>query len=277
MRSAPTRRWLLESWPGRGDAAGDLLDRGAVSRGRAVGASRPVRRRLRFTGASAAFTVPPGVTTLTVTALGAQGGAGAAGTSPGGLGGSVTATLTVAPGETLNVFVGGQGGTGLRFRPVVPAASMAAGQAAQAFSAAAEAARPTSARAVAHCQIVWLSQGAVVAAPQSQRRRRRRGHNWCHWLRQPLPVCRERRWRWHSVVRWIGRGKPHEQSQQRSARGFRHRRRGRTRHSGRGSRRRRRWRLLRRRRRRRRLRESGLRGWWWWIVVGCARGRAHAR
>jgi hypothetical protein len=52
-------------------------------------------------------------------------------------------------------------------RPVGLAASTAAGQAAQAqpLSTAAEAARPTSAKAVAHCQIVWLSQGAVAAAP----------------------------------------------------------------------------------------------------------------
>ncbi len=61
-----------------------------------------------FTGGPQTFTVPPLVTTLTVTAQGAQGGFG----SPGGRGGSVTATLTVVPGEILNVFVGGQGGIG---------------------------------------------------------------------------------------------------------------------------------------------------------------------
>ena len=58
-----------------------------------------------FTGGVQTFTVPPGVTTLTVTAQGAQGGLG-----PLAAGGSVTATLTVDPGEILNVFVGGQGG-----------------------------------------------------------------------------------------------------------------------------------------------------------------------
>ncbi len=61
-----------------------------------------------FTNGPQNFTVPPLVTTLTVTALGAQGGFG----SPGGLGGGVTATLTVVPGEILSVFVGGQGGLG---------------------------------------------------------------------------------------------------------------------------------------------------------------------
>ena len=62
-------------------------------------------------GGMQTFRVPAGVTSLMVTALGAQGGAGAAGTSPGGLGGSVTATLAVVPDDTLNVFVGEQGGT----------------------------------------------------------------------------------------------------------------------------------------------------------------------
>ena len=65
-----------------------------------------------FTGDVQPFTVPAGVTTLTVIAEGAQGGTGGLGV-PCGLGGSVTATLTgVVPGEALNVFVGGQGGTG---------------------------------------------------------------------------------------------------------------------------------------------------------------------
>ena len=56
-----------------------------------------------FTGGAQAFTVPPGVTTLTVTAQGAEGG------GPGGFGGTVVATLTVLPGDILDVFVGGQG------------------------------------------------------------------------------------------------------------------------------------------------------------------------
>lgn len=53
-----------------------------------------------FTGASQTFVVPSGATSLTVSAFGAQG-------RRGGLGGSVTATLTVTPGETLFINVGG--------------------------------------------------------------------------------------------------------------------------------------------------------------------------
>ena len=65
-----------------------------------------------YTGGAQTFTVPPGVTTLTVTAQGAQGGDTAPAASNAGLGGSVTATLTAVAGETLSVFVGGQGAAG---------------------------------------------------------------------------------------------------------------------------------------------------------------------
>ena len=46
---------------------------------------------------------------MTIQALGGQGGLGFDG-SGGGKGGSVTATISVTPGETLAIFVGGQGG-----------------------------------------------------------------------------------------------------------------------------------------------------------------------
>jgi hypothetical protein len=70
----------------------------------------------RFTGREQRFTVPTGVTKITVTANGARGnegvGDGASGAEydlPGGLGGRVTATITVRPGENLTIFVGGSG------------------------------------------------------------------------------------------------------------------------------------------------------------------------
>lgn len=69
-----------------------------------------------------AFTVPAGVTSLTVTAYGAAGGAGAvaaragdadeSATVPGGAGGSATALLDVESGEVLRVHVGTRGGDG---------------------------------------------------------------------------------------------------------------------------------------------------------------------
>jgi hypothetical protein len=55
-----------------------------------------------------AFTVPAGISSISVTAIGAAGGAGC---STGGEGASVSATITVAPGELLQVGVGAPGGT----------------------------------------------------------------------------------------------------------------------------------------------------------------------
>ena len=54
------------------------------------------------------FTVPASVTTATFKLLGAQGGS-SPGTAPGGLGGSVTATLSVTPGQVFQVNVGAHG------------------------------------------------------------------------------------------------------------------------------------------------------------------------
>jgi len=62
-----------------------------------------------FTGAVQVFTVPVGVTSVTITALGAQGGSNAMGVV-GGQGGQATGTLAVTPGDVLNVYVGGTNG-----------------------------------------------------------------------------------------------------------------------------------------------------------------------
>jgi hypothetical protein len=65
-----------------------------------------------FTGAMQTFVVPVGVTSLVVTAQGAEGGVGGTNNAGSGLGGSITATLAVTAGTILNIFVGGQGGAG---------------------------------------------------------------------------------------------------------------------------------------------------------------------
>jgi hypothetical protein len=62
-----------------------------------------------YTGAEQQFVVPTGVTSVTIQAFGAQGGTLANGVNTSGSGGSVTATIPVTPGETLFVYVGGQG------------------------------------------------------------------------------------------------------------------------------------------------------------------------
>ena len=59
-----------------------------------------------YTGAIQTFTVPAGVTSITIEALGAQGG------GSGGLGAKMTGTFTVTPGQVLQVLVGGLGGNG---------------------------------------------------------------------------------------------------------------------------------------------------------------------
>ncbi|HXL92467.1 MAG TPA: HYR domain-containing protein [Streptosporangiaceae bacterium] len=55
------------------------------------------------------FTVPPGVTSITAAAYGAQGGDG--NLSTGGEGGEAQATFAVNPGDPVEVLVGGQGGS----------------------------------------------------------------------------------------------------------------------------------------------------------------------
>jgi hypothetical protein len=60
-----------------------------------------------FTGAMQTWVVPVGVTSITIDAYGAQGGFD--GTVAGGLGGYATGTLSVTPGSTINIYVGGKG------------------------------------------------------------------------------------------------------------------------------------------------------------------------
>ena len=64
-----------------------------------------------YTGSYQAFKVPVGVTSITVTAYGAQGGTCTigCGSRNGGLGGSIQAVVSVTPGQVLFVYVGGMG------------------------------------------------------------------------------------------------------------------------------------------------------------------------
>lgn len=66
-----------------------------------------------FTGAEQTFVVPQGVTQMEIEAFGAQGGVGTGPTGGvAGLGSSSKSTVAVTPGQTLFIYVGGQGGTG---------------------------------------------------------------------------------------------------------------------------------------------------------------------
>jgi Glycine rich protein/SprB repeat/Secretion system C-terminal sorting domain len=76
-------------------------------------ATAQVTTTFNYTGTVQTYTVPAGVTTITVDVYGAQGGFGynVPSVTPG-LGGRVQATVAVTPLEVLNIYVGGQGGPG---------------------------------------------------------------------------------------------------------------------------------------------------------------------
>ncbi len=73
------------------------------------GGGGPVTQTFNFTGALQTFTVPVGVTSINISAMGAKGGDAAVG-GIGGNGGTATGTLAVTPGQVLNIYVGGQNG-----------------------------------------------------------------------------------------------------------------------------------------------------------------------
>ena len=58
-----------------------------------------------YAGSIQTYTVPAGVTSVTIEAYGAQGGNG------GGLGAEISGTFNVIPNQVLNILVGGEGGT----------------------------------------------------------------------------------------------------------------------------------------------------------------------
>jgi Glycine rich protein len=121
-----------------------------------------------LTYAEQTFVVPTGVTRVTITASGASGGASAYESGVSGLGGWVRATIPVTPGESLAVFVGGQG-----YRSYSSSSGLGGfngGGASNCYDTvsdcsvgAAEAARPTFARAGMACRTASSSRAAVAA------------------------------------------------------------------------------------------------------------------
>lgn len=65
-----------------------------------------------YSGAVQTFTVPAGLTNVSVAAYGAAGGGSI---TAGGTGGLVTATIAVTPGEVLSIYVGGKGSDALGY------------------------------------------------------------------------------------------------------------------------------------------------------------------
>ncbi len=68
-----------------------------------------ISQTFSYTGSMQIYVVPAGVTSVTIQADGAQGGSNAIGVV-GGLGGTAVGDLTVTPGDTLFVYVGGTNG-----------------------------------------------------------------------------------------------------------------------------------------------------------------------
>lgn len=84
-----------------------LLSVPTVLRGPRALADPPNQATFNYTGASQSWIVPAGLTVVRVDAQGAQGGG-----TGGGKGGRVQTLISVTPGETLRIYVGGAGGTG---------------------------------------------------------------------------------------------------------------------------------------------------------------------
>ena len=92
--------------------AGNRLCLLALVASAALGTAQTSPQTFNYTGGQQTFTVPAGVTMITIQAKGAQGGTAILSTGTPGKGGSVTATIPVTAGESLHVFVGGQGRNG---------------------------------------------------------------------------------------------------------------------------------------------------------------------
>ena len=82
----------------------------------AVGGPSVVSQTFTYTGSLATFTVPSGISALTVTVTGGQGGNGGSDATPappaGGYRGVVTGTIAVTPNQVLTIGVGNGGATG---------------------------------------------------------------------------------------------------------------------------------------------------------------------
>jgi len=76
----------------------------------AVAVAESDSQTFSYTGAEQTLTVPSGVESITIVAYGAQGGFD--GSIAGGLGGYSTGTVSVTPGNTIYIYVGGQGTSG---------------------------------------------------------------------------------------------------------------------------------------------------------------------
>ena len=79
----------------------------------AAGSAQAVTQTFNFTGAEQPFVVPAGVTSIHVVAIGGHGGDSGVSSGAGGAAARVGGDLSVTPGQTLHVVVGGVGQDGV--------------------------------------------------------------------------------------------------------------------------------------------------------------------
>ena len=73
------------------------------------GVAQEDTQTFNYTGSVQTWTVPQGVTSIEIDAYGGKGGSDDANWAVGGKGGRVQATMSVTPGQVLNIYVGGKG------------------------------------------------------------------------------------------------------------------------------------------------------------------------
>ncbi len=74
----------------------------------AIGEAQAITETFSYTGSTQMFVVPTGITSINIDAYGAQGG-NTYNTNGPGRGGRIEASMNVSPGDTIYVYVGGQG------------------------------------------------------------------------------------------------------------------------------------------------------------------------
>lgn len=113
LTATPDSGWLFGGWTG-GGCTGTGACTTTVAAAETVTATFSCppggTQTFAFTGASASFTVPKCVTSLTVDVQGAQGSPGAGTGGPGGLGGQAQGKLAAAPDDVLTIVVGAANG-----------------------------------------------------------------------------------------------------------------------------------------------------------------------
>ncbi len=119
IRKGPTTGARFNEWGSTNSLSNSIWSQGITAAGGRVYSAGGIsfNGQIYSTQGSSTFTVPSGITSITVKMWGAGAGGGGGGNggagAGGGGGGYVSATFSVTPNETLNVYVGGGGSGGV--------------------------------------------------------------------------------------------------------------------------------------------------------------------